>query len=38
MTDLLVPPRWLADRLGQPGMSIVVGSWYLPAERLDARA
>jgi thiosulfate/3-mercaptopyruvate sulfurtransferase len=38
MTDLLVSPRWLADRLGRPGVRIVDGSWYLPAQGRDARA
>jgi len=27
----LVSPNWLADRLGQDGISVVDASWYLPA-------
>ncbi|MCX7303321.1 MAG: 3-mercaptopyruvate sulfurtransferase [Hyphomicrobiales bacterium] len=29
---------WLQSRLGTPGLSIVDGSWYLPAQGRDARA
>ena len=29
---------WLQERLGKPGLSIVDGSWYLPAHKRDARA
>ena len=32
----LVSPHWLAKRLGQPGISIVDASWYLPDHRRDA--
>jgi thiosulfate/3-mercaptopyruvate sulfurtransferase len=38
MTDLLVSPRWLADRLGRPGVKVVDGSWHLPTQGRDARA
>lgn len=33
-----VSPDWLQERLHQPGLSIVDGSWYLPAQGRDARA
>ncbi len=29
---------WLEKRLGTPGLSIVDASWYLPAQKRDARA
>lgn len=29
---------WLEERLGTPGLSIVDASWYLPAQKRDARA
>jgi thiosulfate/3-mercaptopyruvate sulfurtransferase len=29
---------WLEQRLHQPGLSIVDGSWYLPAQKRNARA
>ncbi|MBN9076522.1 MAG: 3-mercaptopyruvate sulfurtransferase [Rhizobiales bacterium 65-79] len=32
-----VTPEWLEERLGQPGLKIVDGSWYLPAQKRDAR-
>lgn len=40
MTDnpLFVTPDWLQERLGRPGLSIVDGAWYLPAQGRDARA
>jgi len=38
MTDLVVSPDWLRERLGSPGLKIVDGSWYLPAQNRDARA
>jgi len=34
----LVTTEWLADRLGQPGIAIVDGSFYLAAQKRDARA
>lgn len=34
----LVTTEWLAERLGSPGISIVDGSFYLPALKRDARA
>jgi len=34
----LVTTEWLAERLGQPGIVIVDGSWYLPAAKRDPRA
>lgn len=33
-----VDADWLQQRLGQPGLSIVDASWYLPAQKRDARA
>jgi thiosulfate/3-mercaptopyruvate sulfurtransferase len=32
-----VTPEWLQERLGQPGLKIVDGSWYLPAQKRDPR-
>lgn len=32
-----VDADWLEQRLGQPGLSIVDASWYLPAQKRDAR-
>jgi thiosulfate/3-mercaptopyruvate sulfurtransferase len=34
----LVSTEWLAARLGQPGIAVVDGSYYLPAAKRDARA
>jgi thiosulfate/3-mercaptopyruvate sulfurtransferase len=34
----VVSADWLQERLGKPGLSIVDGSWYLPAHGRDARA
>lgn len=36
--DMFVSAGWLQERLGQPGLSIVDGSWYLPAQGRDARS
>ncbi len=36
--DIFVTSDWLAERLDTPGISIVDGSWYLPAQGRDARA
>jgi thiosulfate/3-mercaptopyruvate sulfurtransferase len=33
----LVTTDWLAERLGQPGVAVVDGSYYLPAANRDAR-
>ena len=33
-----VSTQWLADRLGQPNLSIVDGSWFLPAANRNGRA
>lgn len=33
-----VDADWLQQRLGQPGLTIVDASWYLPAHKRDARA
>jgi thiosulfate/3-mercaptopyruvate sulfurtransferase len=38
MSDLLVSPQWLKDRLGDPKLKVVDGSWYLPAQNRDAKA
>src|SRR5690606_1997168 len=32
-----VDADWLQQRLGQPGLSIVDASWYLPAQKRDGR-
>lgn len=32
-----VSADWLQERLGQPGLSIVDGAWYLPVQGRDAR-
>jgi thiosulfate/3-mercaptopyruvate sulfurtransferase len=34
----LVSTDWLADRLGKPGVAVVDGSYYLPAQKRDPRA
>jgi len=33
-----VDADWLQEKLGQPGLTIVDASWYLPAQKRDARA
>ena len=33
-----VTARWLADRLGEPSLSVVDGSWYLPSAGRDPEA
>jgi thiosulfate/3-mercaptopyruvate sulfurtransferase len=33
----LVSTHWLADRLGDPSLRVVDGSWYLPTSGRDAR-
>ena len=35
---LLVPPAWLADRLGMPDVVAVDASWHLPGSGRDAQA
>lgn len=37
-TNFFVTPDWLQDNLSTPGISIVDGSWYLPAQNRDPRA
>ena len=37
-SPFVVSADWLQERLGKPGLSIVDGSWYLPAHGRDARA
>ncbi|SHG50397.1 thiosulfate/3-mercaptopyruvate sulfurtransferase [Kaistia soli DSM 19436] len=37
-TSPFVSPAWLADRLGEPGLSVVDGSWYLPGDARDPDA
>lgn len=34
----LVSTQWLEDHLGQPGLMVVDGSWYLPAMNRDGAA
>jgi thiosulfate/3-mercaptopyruvate sulfurtransferase len=36
--DVLVPTEWLAQRLGEPNLKVVDGSWYLPTEKRDPKA
>lgn len=36
--DIFVTADWLQERLGQPGLSIIDGSTYLPVHKRDARA
>ncbi len=38
MEKPFVTTQWLADRLGDPNLVILDGSWYLPAMKRDARA
>ena len=38
MNDILVSPEWLKERLSKPGVQVVDGSWYLPAEKRDPKA
>jgi thiosulfate/3-mercaptopyruvate sulfurtransferase len=38
VNELLVSPQWLQQRLGEPTVRIVDGSWYLPSQKRDARA
>ena len=37
-SPFVVSGDWLESRLGSPGLSIIDGSWYLPAQNRDARA
>ena len=37
-TGFTVSSAWLAEHLDDPGMSVVDASWYLPAQKRDARA
>ena len=38
MMQSLVTTQWLADHLGQPGLTIVDASWHMPANGRSARA
>jgi thiosulfate/3-mercaptopyruvate sulfurtransferase len=38
MSAILVSPEWLKERLSKPGVKVVDGSWYLPAEKRDPKA
>lgn len=38
MSDPLVTTGWLAERLGDPGVQVVDGSWHMPAENRSGRA
>jgi thiosulfate/3-mercaptopyruvate sulfurtransferase len=37
-SPFVVSADWLLSRLGQPGLTVIDGSWYLPAQGRDARA
>ena len=37
-TPVIVSADWLQERLGQPGLTILDASWYLPAQNRDAKA
>jgi thiosulfate/3-mercaptopyruvate sulfurtransferase len=37
MSPFVVTADWLQERLGTPGLSIVDGSWYLPAQNRSGR-
>ena len=37
-SPFFVTAEWLQSNLGKPGLTIVDGSWYLPAQGRDARA
>ncbi len=34
----VVSHEWLLSRVGKPGLTVIDGSWYLPAHNRDARA
>lgn len=36
-SPFVVSADWLQERLGKPGLSVIDGSWYLPAQGRDAR-
>ncbi|RST84448.1 sulfurtransferase, partial [Aquibium carbonis] len=38
MSDFFVSTEWLAKHLNDPGLSVVDGSWYLPAQGRNAKA
>ena len=38
MTELLVTPDWLNAALGRDDIKVVDASWYLPAQKRDAKA
>ncbi|MBE0694139.1 MAG: 3-mercaptopyruvate sulfurtransferase [Aquamicrobium sp.] len=38
ISPFVVSADWLQERLEKPGLSIVDGAWYLPAQGRDARA
>lgn len=37
-SPFVVSADWLQERLGKPGLSILDASWYLPAQKRDAKA
>jgi thiosulfate/3-mercaptopyruvate sulfurtransferase len=37
-SPFIVDADWLGQRLGEPGLTIIDASWYLPAQKRDARA
>jgi thiosulfate/3-mercaptopyruvate sulfurtransferase len=38
MSDPLVTPEWLAERLGDPAIQVVDATWYMPNEEGSGRA
>lgn len=36
-SPFIVDADWLQEKIGQPGLTIVDASWYLPAQKRDAR-
>lgn len=37
-SPFVIDADWLQQRLGSPGVALVDGSWYLPAQKRDAQA
>ncbi|MGB3387883.1 MAG: rhodanese-like domain-containing protein, partial [Pseudaminobacter sp.] len=37
-SPFVIDADWLQERLGSPGVALVDGSWYLPAQKRDAQA
>ena len=38
MSELLASPAWLNEHLRDPQVKVVDASWYLPAQKRDAKA